>query len=150
MGRPTSYTDELATEICERISSGESVRHIVKDEHIPSSSTIFRWLLDKDKKEFWEQYGKARNIQAELMFEELLDIADDGQNDFMLRETASGNEYEVTNHEAISRSRLRVDTRKWFLSKVLPKKFGDKQEIEHSGAVSLTDLYDKAKKKEDD
>jgi hypothetical protein len=40
------------------------VRSIVKDEDIPSSSTIFRWLLDEDKKDFWEQYDKARNIQA--------------------------------------------------------------------------------------
>lgn len=110
MARPTTYTQELATQICARIAEGESVRSIVRDKEMPSSSSIFRWLLDEDKKEFWEQYEKARNIQAELMFEELLDIADDEEKDVM-------------------RSRLRVDTRKWYLSKVLPKKFGDKLDV---------------------
>jgi len=83
IGRPTTYSPELSLKICSRIAEGESVRTIVKDEEMPSSSTIFRWLLDEDKKDFWEQYEKARNIQAELMFEELLEIADDGTNDWM-------------------------------------------------------------------
>lgn len=114
VGRPTEYTPEIANEICFRISLGDSVRTIVQDNDMPSSSTIFRWLLDEDKKEFWEQYEKARNIQAELMFEELLDIADDKEADVM-------------------RSRLKVDTRKWYLSKVLPKKFGDKMDVTSGG-----------------
>lgn len=132
LGRPTTYTDELALTICERIAEGESVRSIVRDETMPSSSTIFRWLLDETKEEFWEQYEKARNIQAELMFEELLDIADDGTNDYMERENKDGSTYTVIDGEAIGRSRLRVDTRKWYLSKVLPKKFADKQNIDHT------------------
>lgn len=117
--------------------NGESVRSIVKDKKMPSSSTIFRWLLDEDKKEFWEHYEKARNVQAELMFEELLEIADDGTNDWMEREYDNGNTNIVLNGEAIGRSRLRVDTRKWYLSKVLPKKFGDRVELEHSGNALL-------------
>jgi hypothetical protein len=100
---------------------------------MPSSSTIFRWLLDETKKTFWEQYEKARNIQAEHMFEQLLDIADDGTNDWMERETANGGTYTVLNNEAIGRSRLRVDTRKWYLSKVLPKKFGEKVDVTSGG-----------------
>jgi hypothetical protein len=125
-GRPTIFTKKLGYNICKRIAEGESVRAIVRDKEMPSASSIFRWLLDEDKKEFWEQYEKARNIQAELMFEELLEIADDGFNDWMERENSDGTTYEVLNHEVVQRSRLRVDTRKWYLSKVLPKKFGDK------------------------
>ena len=119
-GRPTKYTEELGTKICERISEGESIRTIVKDGAMPSSSTVFRWLLDKDKKEFWEQYEKSRNAQAETMFEELLEIADDSDIDVM-------------------RARLMVDTRKWYLSKVLPKKFGDKLDMTSEGK-NLTPL----------
>lgn len=130
-GRPTKYTTALATKICERISGGESLRGICKDEDMPSATTVFNWLLDKRHKDFLEQYETARNIQAELMFEELLEIADDGSNDYMERETKDGDTYEVLNTEHVQRSRLRVDTRKWFLSKVLPKKFGDK--ITHAG-----------------
>lgn len=133
IGRPTIYTDELATEICNRIALGESVRSIVRDAHMPSSSTIFRWLLDETKKPFWEQYEKARNIQAELMFEELLEIADDGSNDWIERENKDGSTYNVIYHEHVQRSRLRVDTRKWYLSKVLPKKFGDKLDLNPPG-----------------
>lgn len=132
-GRPPEYTQKIADEVCNRISQGESLRNIVKDKHLPSASTICRWLLDESKKEFWEQYEKARNIQAELMFEELLDIADDGTNDFMEREYKDGGTYITKNDEAIGRSRLRVDTRKWYLSKVLPKKFGEKVDVTTNG-----------------
>lgn len=127
IGRPTIYTDKLGEKICSRIASGESIRKIVKDDDMPASSTIFRWLLDEEYKSFWEQYEKARNIQAELMFEEILDIADDGSNDWMEREYKDGGTFITQNPEVVGRSRLRVDTRKWYLSKVLPKKFGDKQ-----------------------
>jgi hypothetical protein len=130
LGRPTTYSPELALKICSRIAEGDSVRTIVRDEDMPSSSTIFRWLLDEDKKDFWEQYEKARNIQAELMFEELLEIADDGTNDWMERENKDGTTYYTINGEAMGRSRLRVDVRKWHLSKVLPKKFSDKSAVD--------------------
>jgi hypothetical protein len=129
MARPIEYTKEIATEICNRLAEGESLRKIVKDEHLPSSSTIYRWLLDERFKDFWEQYEKARNIQAEQLFEELLEIADDGTNDYTEREGSDGETIEVANSENIQRSRLRVDTRKWFLSKVLPKKFGEKVDL---------------------
>lgn len=130
-GRPTIYSQKLGEVICNRIAEGESVRDIVKDNKMPSSSTIFRWLLDDSKKEFWEQYEKARNIQAELMFEELLNIADNGENDWVQRQGKDEAEWWQQNGEAIQRSRLRVDTRKWYLSKVLPKKYGDK--LTHEG-----------------
>ncbi|MBK3666186.1 hypothetical protein JJE66_33815 [Bradyrhizobium diazoefficiens] len=104
---------------------------------MPSASTIFRWLLDERRKPFWEQYEKARNIQAELMFEELLEIADDSSQDYKQVTVARSGSIDdedgdvatltITrpNPEYVQRSRLRVDTRKWYLSKVLPKKFGD-------------------------
>ena len=137
-GRPTKYTQKLADKICKQIAEGDSIRTIVKQETMPSSSTIFRWLLNEERKVFWEQYEKARNIQAELMFEELLDIADDGFNDFMERESKEGVSFTTLNPEAIGRSRLRVDTRKWYLSKVLPKKFGEKLDLTSKGEAIKT------------
>lgn len=138
-GRPTIYNQELADEICLRIAEGESVRNIVRDERMPSGSSIFRWLLDEDKKSFWEQYSRARNIQAELMFEEILDIADDGTNDYMT--VIKGKEsYNVEDREVTNRSKLRVEARKWFLSKVLPKKFGDKLDMTSDGKALPTPL----------
>lgn len=133
MARPTIYTKELGEKICQRIVEGESVREIVKDDEMPAASTIFLWLLQEDKKEFLEQYEKARNIQAELMFEEILDIADNGENDWIMRQGKDEEEWWQQNGEAIQRSRLRVDTRKWYLSKVLPKKFGEKMDVTSDG-----------------
>jgi len=102
-GRPTIYTEELATTICRRIAEGESLRSICADEAMPSASTICRWLLEPDKKTFWEQYAHARNVQAELMFDELLEIADNGSNDFMtIKKRAI--EYNIEDREVTNRS----------------------------------------------
>lgn len=134
IGRPTTFSQELANEICLRIAEGESVRRIIESKNMPSSSTIYRWLLDEEKKLFWEQYARARNMQAEIMFEELLDIADDGSNDYMTISKGK-TEYNVEDREVTNRSKLRVETRKWYLSKVLPKKFGDKVDVTSGGEI---------------
>ena len=83
--------------------------------------------------EFSEQYARAREQQQEFYAEEILDIADDGQNDYMERLNKNGEIEMVVNHENIQRSRLRVDTRKWIMSKLAPKKYGDKVQQEISG-----------------
>lgn len=108
---------------------------------MPNASTIYLWLLDEDKKEFFKQYARAKDAQAELMFDELLEIADNSEHDILVRENADGGEYEVPNHEFIQRSRLRVDTRKWYLSKVLPKKFGDKLDLTSDGEKLPSPIY---------
>ena len=74
---------------------------------------------------FSDKYARAREIQAEIRADELLDIADDATNDYMAREAKSGKTFIVADHENIQRSKLRVDTRKWIAAKLLPKKYGD-------------------------
>ena len=132
-GRPTTFTPELGIKICKRLAAGESLRSICKDEGMPSKSSVFEWILDGNHNEFADQYAKAREVQAELLADEIFDIADDGQNDYMERTFADGSSQTVLNAEAIGRSRLRVDSRKWYLSKVLPKKFGERTALELSG-----------------
>lgn len=100
---------------------------------MPKSSTVYNWLLDETKKDFLEQYARARNKQAEHLFEEILKISDDGSNDYVETEDDEGNARTVFNHEHVQRSRLRVDTRKWYLSKVLPKKYGEKLDVTSDG-----------------
>lgn len=133
MGRPTIYNQKLATDICTRIADGESLRDICSEKKMPNRSTVHLWLLDPKKKTFSDQYELACNIRAENMFDELTEIADDGSNDYVTKENVNGDEYEVVNSEHIQRSRLRVDTRKWYLSKVLPKKFGEKLDVTTDG-----------------
>jgi hypothetical protein len=138
-GRPTSYTEEIGNKICERLSGGESLRSICLDAEMPDKATVFRWLLsDKEVySQFRDQYALAREIQYQCMADDLLDIADSGSNDWMERNDPNNPGF-AFNGEAVARSRLRVDTRKWFMSKVLPK-FADKQEKE---PVDNDKLYD--------
>lgn len=96
---------------------------------MPDDSTVYRWLLathNTDLDKFRDNYALAREIQYQRMSDEILDIADDGTNDYVYDNSLEGDLCRV-NPEAIGRSRLRVDTRKWFMSKVLPK-FKDKVE----------------------
>lgn len=117
---------------------------------MPEARTIHYWLLDKDKEAFFQQYARARGIQAEVMFDEILEIADDGSNDLMTI-TKGNSSYEMEDKEVTNRSKLRVDSRKWYLSKVLPKKFGDKMDITSGNKPIplLNDLRNNHSSKED-
>lgn len=126
IGRPSVFTQATADEICTRLMGGETLRQIVRDEHMPARSTVHKWL--NENKAFSDQYAQAREYQADTIFDELFEIADDGSNDFMLRKQGD-DEVEVVNHEHIQRSRLRIDTRKWALARMSPKKYGDKTAI---------------------
>ena len=127
-GRPTKYTPELGNEICTRIAKGESLRQICETENFPTEGAVRVWALN-DQHPFFTQYARAREISYYKMADDLLEIADDGRNDTLTDE--DGNE--ITNHDVIQRSRLRVDTRKWMLSKMLPKIYGDKITQEVTG-----------------
>lgn len=123
-GRPSKYTEKLAAQICIRLAEGESLRQICRDVDMPCKATVLNWLFDNDpaKDGFLDQYVRAREIQAENWADEILEIADDGTNDWVEREVGG----KALDPEHISRSRLRVDSRKWLMSKLLPKKYGDK------------------------
>lgn len=125
-GRPSKYTPELAREICLRIAAGASVRSICEDEAMPSESTVRAWAVD-DLEGFSAQYTRAIQIRAMGWADEIVDISDDGRNDTYIDD--NGNER--TDNERVARSRLRVDTRKWMLSKMLPKVYGDTLDVNH-------------------
>lgn len=127
---PTGFTKEIAERICAELASGRTLRDVCRDEGMPPESTIRGWVLD-DREGFSAQYTRAREFGYLSMADETLEISDDGRNDWMERGHGDGDPVEVVNHEAIARSRLRVDTRKWLLSKALPKIFGDR--IIHAG-----------------
>lgn len=133
IGRPSSYTEEIATLILERLADGESLRTICSTDDMPHRSTVFRWLSQNE--EFRDQYAHAREEQADALFDELLEIADDGSNDWMERKNKDDQSLGwVENGEALRRSALRIEARKWMASKLLPKKYGDRTQMEVSGA----------------
>lgn len=130
MARPSDYSTELTTAICVRLGLGESLREICRDDDMPDKSTVMRWLASHA--EFRDQYAGAREAQADYYAEEILEIADDSSNDWMKRKQGD-EEIEVENKEVLNRSRLRVDTRKWLMARMAPKKYGDKIVQEHTG-----------------
>jgi hypothetical protein len=133
-GRPSGFSEVLGDTICERLANGESLRAICTGDDMPSQSMVFRWLAQDDV--FREQYTRAREAQADVLADETIAIADDGRNDWMERHGRDGESigWQV-NGEAVSRSKLRVEARKWFASKLAPKKYGEK--IAVGGAEDL-------------
>lgn len=131
MARPSDYSPELIATICERLSLGESLREICLSEEMPDKSTVMRWLSKHE--EFRDQYAHAREAQADHWADEILEIADDGTNDWTERQNRDGSTQEVIDSEHINRSRLRVDTRKWLMARMAPKKYGDKVTQEVTG-----------------
>lgn len=127
VGRPSDYSPEMAERICMRMAEGESVRSICRDPAFPVISTVMLWRLKHE--EFSEQYARAREMMLEVRAEEIIEIADDGTNDFVEIETKNGKKI-VFDREHVQRSTLRVEARKWELSKLLPK-YRDKVDLTH-------------------
>lgn len=134
-GRPSVYTPEIAEEICRRLAEGEPLDTICLPAGMPSPATVRLWVV-RDWHGFAAEYARAREAQAYKWADEINGIADDGTNDWMERNGADNPGWQA-NGEHIQRSRLRVDSRKWLLSKILPKTFGDKLDVNHSGEMTL-------------
>ena len=144
MGRPTVYTEELAATICERLASGRSLRDVCRDEGIPDRATIHRWLISNDG--FCDQYTRATNIRADEMFDEMFEIADTPMLGEKRKISADG-AVEVSEADMIEHRKLQIETRKWSLARMAPKKYGDRTQIQHSGdadnPVVTEDVTDK-------
>lgn len=123
----TKYSSQMADAVCEKIMDGLSLRKIEALPGMPRRITILKWL--RENPEFQTQYAHAREEQAELLAEEILEIADDGKPDFSF----DPEQGLIVDGDAIQRARLRVDSRKWIASKLKPKKYGDKIDHNHGG-----------------
>ena len=139
----TLNKETVKREVIDRIAKGESLLNICKDNKMPCRDTIFEWL-SKDKS-FSDKYDRAREIRADRIFDEILEIADDSSDDYV-----KGDEGEIVlNREAIERAKLKIDARKWILAKMVPKKYSEKMELEHSGSVTLPGFTFREKRQED-
>ena len=115
-GRPSDYSIELIDDICFQLSQGKSLTAILKQDGMPHYSTCMRWL--GENVEFKEKYALAREHQAEYVGEETLEISD---NDTIPSD----------------QKRIMVDTRKWYASKMLPKKYGNNDNLNLTGNLTL-------------
>ena len=161
LGRPSMYTQEIEDEICQRIASGESLSHITLDDHMPSAWTVRHWVLGRSAEvpdSFSRNYEAARQLQAELYFEQVISIADGAHEagDVLGEKARHDNPrdpgaYKRTYEGEVSARKLRLDSRKWVLARMNRVKFGDKSDIglggtegappiEHQEATNLDHL----------
>lgn len=125
-GRPSGYSDAVADKICLLLSEGKSLLTICKMDGMPGRSTVMRWLADDGHAGFRGKYARAREEQADFYAAQIVEIADEDIAT-VTRTDGDGNEIEVSfDSTAVQRNRLRVDARKWYASKLAPKKYGDK------------------------
>jgi hypothetical protein len=132
-GAMVHFSETVADLICGRMAEGETLRQVCRDPAMPSRSTVYRWLSKNPR--FRDQYARARELLVEAWADEIIDIADDGTTDYVTKVGRNGHEYEAVDQEHIQRSRLRVDARRWLLSKLNPGQYGDHMEVQHTGEV---------------
>jgi hypothetical protein len=130
-GRPTDYNEDIAREVCLRMADGESLRKICSDENMPDKSTVLRWVARYEA--FRDQYAQARELSQEAVAEEYFELLD---------ETPPMKPDGSFDAAAVSWYKNRADGRKWYLSKIAPKKYGDKIQTEHSGSIDLAPKTD--------
>lgn len=130
-GQPTIFTAKLGANICERLSQGQSLRSICRLGSMPGMSTVMNWLFDSEKnaglKKFAADYEHARDMYTDHVFEETLEIADGA----LLVTSAKG--MRGIAGPRVNALRLQIDTRKWFLSRMRPVKYGEKLDVTSKG-----------------
>lgn len=143
MARPCEYTKELADKICEQLANGWSLRTVCDADEMPSVATVFSWMR-KDP-EFLKQYARAKQESADAMAEELLHIADTPLEGEEVTIKGDGTQ-EVKRADMLGHRRLQIDSRKWLMAKMKPKKYGDQLDLTSKGeqiAVLPAEIYAK-------
>ena len=131
-GRPAAYSAEIAEWILDGLSDGRTLLDICDDEGLPTSRTVHSWVTE-NREGFAARYHRAREIGCHTVADEILAIADDSRTDWVLRRTEAGKPdgpvEVIFDHEHVRRCRLRIDARRWLLSKILPRTYGDRPDL---------------------
>ncbi|CAI3953976.1 unnamed protein product [Commensalibacter communis] len=133
MARPTKYSEELVNKICEQIARGSTLLKICENEHMPGYSTVMTWK--NERKKFQDKYARAREDRADFRFDEIDQILSEDMKDMV----------------AVQRAKLKIDAKKWQMSKEAPKKYSDKVDLTSSDGTmssdqSITVIFEDAKK----
>lgn len=126
-GAPSKYSDKLFKAICFDIANtSRGTKHIC-EEHEITYTTFKNWINDDE--DLFALYARAKDMQADMLAEEIISIADDSKDDTIETFDKHGKRIKVEDKEWTSRSKLRIDARKWVASKLKPKKYGDKIDV---------------------
>lgn len=142
---PTEIPPGVAEAICERMCKAESLRSICRDPSMPPRSVIMKWIIG-DVNGFHSQYTHARDVGLDQMADETLEISDTAV-EAIVEEYSDKNGRKITKSDAWNHRRLQIDTRKWYLSKLAPKKYGDKIEHEVHGEVTVVEALLRARRR---
>jgi hypothetical protein len=127
----------MANIICIRLAEGESLNKICKDEGMPDKATVFRWLGAEAS--FCDKYARARELQAETQFDELIDIVDQPPELSYVTDK-NGELVEVKfDSSYVAWMKLRVDTRKWTAARMAPKKYAEYRQPEEKVDSMIVD-----------
>ena len=122
--RRVEFTEEIFTEICERMSEGKTLREICKDPDMPNRATVLRWVKHDDGRK--RQYEFARQAQCDFWADVIVELSRDRTNDIITDKDGKAS----ANHAAVQRDRLICDNYKFLMGKLHPGRYGDKTQIE--------------------
>ena len=122
--------EKAINDILEHVASGKSVKSLIDHsgrDVIPSYTTWCEWL--KESTDLADNYARAMESRQEVIFEEILVIADDQEGDVYKNDEG----IEFTNHNVIQRSKVRIEARQWVLGRMNAKKYGNKIDMTSGG-----------------
>lgn len=111
------YTDDMGDKICEELTKGRSLLQICLDPGMPTRDAVNHWVLTN--KDFHHKYTRAREAQSDYLVDEIIKIAD-------IEFTAEERKSPGLINALMQQRKLQTDSRKWYASKVMPKRYGDK------------------------
>ncbi len=125
--RPTQYNEALAAEICSRLADGELLCDICRPARMPSRDTVRRWQVEHGP--FRDRYAVARDQQADALAEEAIHIARNADAD------------------TVAVCRLQIDTIKWLIAKIAPRRYGEKVVLDTVVKASIGDAIEKGRER---
>lgn len=128
-GRPADYNEEIAERLCRAIATSSDGLRVIcaRNPKFPSRTTIYKWIAENPN--FANRYARAKQFQAQAIFDEIITIADQTRMGTVTKIDSRGKR-ERRIGDMTDRARLQVDARKWCLSKLLPKVYGDQPEVD--------------------
>lgn len=142
-GRPSKYSVRIASEICGMIStSTDSIEKILaSDERFPSKSNFYMWIQKKPA--FQDMYARAKKLQLMVIADELMSISDTPVAGLTIIDKPNG-KTERRRGDMTRHRELQIETRKWILSKLMRKEYGDRDQ-QAGGADRLNEIVEAMK-----
>jgi hypothetical protein len=134
-GRPTTYSEQIAKDICRAVAvSSKGLRSVCNsNESWPCEDTIYAWMFDYP--EFSERYYEAKQLQAARLADEIIQISDSSEDDLIMGERGP-----IINSAKVNRDKLRVNARQWTIARLAPKRWGDRNMVESTVTMKHEDM----------